>query len=129
VGLKAVAKRFEVVADLKVIIDFTVENDHAVAIFGKNWLIPGRQVNNLETGCTERAGSRLKHSLLIRSAMNEGIRCTPYALLIRAPVLRCESNDAAQVSTPLPGTPLWKSRDAEWFDDWTRCRIVGAGNP
>jgi hypothetical protein len=111
--MKAAAERFELVADLKVIINFAVENDHGVAIFGKNWLIPGRQVNNLEAGRTNRARSRLKHSLLIRSAMNEGIRCTPDALLIRAPVLRCESNDAAQVSTPLPGTSLWKPRHAE----------------
>ena len=67
VGLKAAAERFEFAADLKVIIDFTVENDHGVAIFGKNRLIARRQVNNLEAGCTERAGSRSKHSLLIRS--------------------------------------------------------------
>jgi hypothetical protein len=121
VGLKAAAERFELAADLKVIVDFTVENNNGVAIFRKNRLIARRQVNNLEAGRTERADSRSKHSLLIRSAMNEGVRCVPYTLLIRVPVLRCESNNAAQVSMPLSGKPLSKSRHAaEWFDSWTR---------
>jgi hypothetical protein len=61
--------------------------------------------------------------------MNKGIRCVLYALLISVPVLRCESNNAAQVSMPLLGTPLWKSRHAEWFDDWTRNRQLGFENP
>jgi hypothetical protein len=49
--------------------------------------------------------------------MNKGTRCVLYALLISVPVLRCESNNAAQLSMPLLRKPLWKSRHAEWFDD------------
>jgi hypothetical protein len=127
-GLKAAAERFEFAADLKVIIDFTVENNHGVAVFRKNRLIAGRQINNLEAGRAERTGSRSKHSLLIRSAMNEGICCGPYALLIRMPVLRCESNNAAQMPRPLPGTPL-KSGHAEWFGGRTGNRLVRFENP
>jgi hypothetical protein len=41
-GLKTVAQRFELAADLKVIINFTIENDHRIAVFRKNWLIAGR---------------------------------------------------------------------------------------
>jgi hypothetical protein len=84
-----------------VIINFAIENDHGVAIFGKDRLIAGRQINNLEASCTKGACSRSKYSLLVWSAMNQSIRCFPYTLLIRVPVLGCESNNAAHVSMPL----------------------------
>src|SRR6202044_936088 len=45
VALKAAAERFEFAADLKVVIDFSVENDDRVVIFGKNWLITRCQIN------------------------------------------------------------------------------------
>jgi hypothetical protein len=113
VGLKEVPEQFELPADLKVIIDFAIEDNYGVAILGKNGLIPGREIDNLETGCTERAGSRLKHSLLVRAAMNKGIRRAPYALLIRAPGSSCESNNAAQVSMPSSMHIAVKRRHAE----------------
>jgi len=125
VSLKAVTEGFEFAADLKMVINFAVEDDYGVAIFGKNRLIPGCQVNNLEARSTERAGSRLKYTLLIWSAMNKGICRIPYALWIWAPIFGCESNNATQVFMPLLGTPLWKPRHAEY---WTR-RTVCVENP
>jgi hypothetical protein len=125
VGLKAAAECFELAAYFKVIVDFAVEDDYGVAILGKYGLIAGCQVDNLEAGRTERAGSRLQYTLLIWAAMNEGIRRRLDSVLVRVPVFRREPNNAAQMSMPLPHMPLWKPRHAEY---WTRRKTVCADN-
>jgi hypothetical protein len=61
--------------------------------------------------------------------MDKGIRRVLYALLISVPVFRCESNNAAQVSMPLPGMPFWSYRHADWLMSWTRSRQLGFENP
>ena len=83
------------------IVNFAVEHNHRFAIFRKNGLIAGGEVNNLQTGCSERAGPRSIDSLLIWSAMEKGIRRTLDSFMLRSPGFCCESNDAAQAILPL----------------------------
>jgi hypothetical protein len=81
-----------------VVVNFTIENDHRLAIFRKDGLITGDQVNNLQTGCSQGADLGSKNPLLIRPTMEKRLRRILDALMIRRPVFGRESNDAAQVS-------------------------------
>lgn len=83
------------------VVNFAVEYNHGFAIFRKNRLIAGGEVNNLQTGCSERAGPRSIDSLLIWSAVEKGIRRTLDSLMLRSPGFCCESSNAAQAILPL----------------------------
>ena len=71
-GPEAVAERFERLTDLEMIVDFAIEDDGGIAIIGNDGLIAGREVNNLEAGCAQRAVRRAKDSTLVGSAMMQG---------------------------------------------------------
>src|SRR5271168_1569256 len=50
VSLKTVAEQLKLAADLKVVVNFTIEDDDRVAIFGKNRLIAACQIDDFKTG-------------------------------------------------------------------------------
>ena len=95
------AARFESLANFEVVIDFAVEDDDGVAILGVDWLIAAGQIDDLETRCTEIAVARLVNTLLIGSAMKQRRSRLPNALRFGKPTLRCESDYAAQMPSPI----------------------------
>jgi hypothetical protein len=94
--LEAVTARLECLANFEVVINLSVEDDRGVAILRVDRLIAPRQVDDLETCCTERAALRLVKTLLIRSAMQQGVGRLPDALRTGRPRFSCESDYAAQ---------------------------------
>ena len=79
----------------EVVVDLAVEDDDGVAVVGANGLVAGFQVEDLQAGCAQRAGSRFVDALLVRTAMDQGRRgrCDP--LRTRQSVLMCETNYSA----------------------------------
>jgi hypothetical protein len=53
VGGKAVTHRFEFAAELPVIVDFAVKNEHRSAVFGGNRLIAAVKIDDLEAHGSE----------------------------------------------------------------------------
>ena len=53
------------------IVDFAIENDCRVAVFGGERLISQHEVDNLQPRCSDRDSMRFKNTLLVRSAMDE----------------------------------------------------------
>ena len=92
------------------VVDFAVEDDDGIAIVRKDGLIAGREVNNLEPGCAQRAIGRAKDSLLIRSAMKQGTGGLANALWAGIPRFGRISDYAAHVIST-PGDCLPSSAD------------------
>jgi len=87
VRIKAVATLFQFGSQLEVVVNLSVENDSAVAIFREDGLVAVIQVDDFEARGTQREKAGLKDALLIGAAMNE--RCGGLADTFRgrAPVL------------------------------------------
>ena len=80
------------------VVNLAIEDDHRLAIFGKDGLIAGGQINDLQTGRSKGAQPGSENPLLIRSTMEKRLRRILDALVIRRTILCRESNDAAQVT-------------------------------
>lgn len=94
--LEAMTARLECLTNFEVVINLSVEDDRGVAILRGDRLIAPGQVDDLETRCTEAAAFRLVKTLLIRSAMQQGVGRLPDALRTGRPRFSCESDYAAQ---------------------------------
>jgi hypothetical protein len=69
-----VAARFQEGADFQVVINFAVEDDHGVAVFGNDRLIAGGEVQNFQASSAKRDAIGLEDTLLIRATVNYGLR-------------------------------------------------------
>src|SRR5271157_1371835 len=95
------AELFQFGAQFRVVVDFAVEHDGYIAIFGQNGLVARAEVYNLEPRRAHRAEAGLEHTLLVRSTMNQCGGGAPNAIGIRYPTFVGEANDSTQVRAPL----------------------------
>jgi len=95
------AKFLEFVSQFLMVVDFAVEHDSYIGIFGQNRLVAETEVYNLEPRRAYRAESRLKNTLLVRSTMNQCGDSAPNAIRIRHPTLVSEANNSTQLTVPL----------------------------
>ena len=77
------------------VIDFTVVDDDGVAVGTLEGLASAVQVDDLEAHGSERNGMGLESSVLIRAAVEDGVRCAADHLGVEAVMLVSESSDAA----------------------------------
>src|SRR5208282_3791189 len=91
VRVKAMAETFQFAAQFRVVVDFAVEHDGYIAIFGQNGLVARAEVYDLEPRRTHRAEAGLEHTLLVRSTMNQRGRRAPDATGIRRPTFVSET--------------------------------------
>lgn len=80
------------------IVDFAIENDSEVAIFGGERLVARLEINNFQARCSQRHGMRFEDTLLIRSAMDQRFRGISNATGIRNPVFVCKADNSAQLA-------------------------------
>ena len=72
-GVKTMAERFEFAAHFEVVINFAIEDDYRVAVFGLNRLISPGEIDDFEPSGAKIAGWCVD-PWLIRTAMNQRIR-------------------------------------------------------
>jgi hypothetical protein len=70
VGIKAVAAAFELLAKLRKVIDFSVEDDPQAAVFVVNRLPPAGKVDDAQTPHTQPYGTFRVNALVIRTTVN-----------------------------------------------------------
>ena len=92
VGVEAVARFFQLGAEFQVVVDFAVEDDGRIAVVRLKRLVAGFQIENLEPGGSQRAGSGFVDTLLVRSAMDQCRRSFGNPLWARQSALMCETN-------------------------------------
>src|ERR1700756_428575 len=97
---EAMAESLEFPADFKVIVDFAVKDNAAVAISGMDRLVPGGQVDDFLKGCNERKEAGREDSLLVRAAMEERVRGFTNAARRWRPVFIGEAGNSAQSAMP-----------------------------
>jgi hypothetical protein len=97
-GVESMATALQLGPQFLVIVDFAVENDGSVAVFGGDGLASRLEVNNLQARCTHRYDMRFEDTLLIRSAMDQRFRGVSNATGIRNPVLMRKAGDSAQLA-------------------------------
>src|SRR6185437_16724082 len=68
-GFEVVTERFEFAAQLRVIIDFTVEGDCVVSVFGVHRLIAAGKIDNLQPDRSEGNVEGFVDALLVRASM------------------------------------------------------------
>jgi hypothetical protein len=88
------------------IVDFAIEDDGRVAIFGGNGLVSRLEVNDLQAGCTHRDGMCFEDTLLVGSAVDQRCRRVSNATGIRNPVLMCKAGNPAQLAASPPAATL-----------------------
>jgi hypothetical protein len=80
-----------------VIVNLSVEDNPAVAVFRQDGLIAVIQIDDFQSCRAQREEVRMKYALLVGSAMNEGRGRLPDAFRWRAPVLSCKPGNSAQM--------------------------------
>ena len=73
-------ERFEFLANLGVVVDFAIEDDDGVAVFGAHGLIAAGEIDDLEPHRAHRDIRGFMRALLIRAAMIDALhRAAQYA--------------------------------------------------
>jgi hypothetical protein len=93
--MKPVAGFFQLGPDLKMIVNFAVEDDYGVTIFAANGLIAGLQVQDFEAGSAEGTNGGFVDTLLVGSAVDQGSRRGGNAFWPRGTAFMSESNYTA----------------------------------
>src|SRR5215472_13155183 len=87
-------------AQREVVVNLPVKDDSGVAIFGKDGLIAMVQVDDFQARRAQREQMRLKHALLVGTAVNQCGRGLPDSFRRRAPVFSGKPGDSAQLPAP-----------------------------
>jgi hypothetical protein len=95
------AKLLQFTSEFLVVVNFAIEYDGYIAVFGQNGLVAAVEVDDPQPRGAHGAEARLKDTLLVRSAMSQCGRGAGNASRIRHPTFVCESNDATQGRAPL----------------------------
>jgi len=95
-----VAEAFEFGAKFLVIVDFAVESNDRIRVITRDRLVAGLDINDFQSRRAERDDPGLEHSLLVRSAMNQGRSGPTNSIRIRNPMAVGKAHDAAQVTAP-----------------------------
>src|SRR6516225_6762874 len=94
------AEAFQFGAQRDVVVNLPVKDDSGVAIFGKDGLIAMVQVDDFQARRAQREQMRLKHALLVGTAVNQCGRGLPDSFRRRAPVFSGKPGDSAQLPAP-----------------------------
>src|SRR5215472_10286600 len=94
------AETFQFGAQREVVVNLPVKDDSTVAIFGKDGLIAMVQVDDFPARRAQREERRLKHALLVGTAVNQCGRGLPDSFRRRAPVFSGKPGDSAQLPAP-----------------------------
>ncbi len=90
-GDEMIAERDEFLADLLVIEDFPVVDDAAAAVFGKNRLSAGMQIDDAEPAMAEKDLGGREVTAVIRPAMTQRIGAgDPFALIHRPVIIQIQ---------------------------------------
>jgi len=95
------AQIFQFGAQFKVIVNFPVENNPCVPIFGENGLVALFEVDDLEAGSAEGKQIGLKDALLVGPAVKQRGGGLPDSFRRCAPVFSGKPGNPAQRSAPL----------------------------
>src|SRR5215472_1807873 len=87
---------FEFRAHCQVIVDFAVEDDPAVAIFGEDGLIAVVEIDDFEARGAQRKKARGENALVIRSTVDERCGSFSNAFGWRTPIFSGEAGNSAQ---------------------------------
>jgi hypothetical protein len=80
VRVEAMAEGFELFAELEVVIDLAIEDNDSVAIVRIDGLVAATEIDNFEASRTQATSDGLVHTLLVGTAVEEGVRCPRDAL-------------------------------------------------
>src|ERR1700751_2080773 len=94
------AEAFQFGAQSEVVVNLPVKDDSGVAIFGKDGLIAMVQVDDFQARRAQREEMRLKHAVLVGTAVNQCGRGLPDSFRRRAPVFSGKPCDSAQLPAP-----------------------------
>src|ERR1700677_3955188 len=98
-GKKLVAESFQLRAEFKVVIDFSIEHDDRVAIARSDRLIACSQIENLQASGAHTTQARGEDSLLVRSSMGQGRGSGADPVGIRSPALLGKAGNATQIGS------------------------------
>ena len=72
-GIEAVAAAFELPAQLRKVIDFTVENDPEALVFVVNGLLAARNVNDTESAHSQAGWAVRVDAFIVRTTVNDSL--------------------------------------------------------
>src|ERR1700745_172674 len=91
---------FQFGAQREVVVNLPVKDNSAVAIVSKDGLIAVVQVDDFQARRAQREEIRLKHALLVGTAVNQCSRGLPDSFRRRAPIFSGKPGDSAQLPAP-----------------------------
>jgi hypothetical protein len=68
-GVEVMPARLQLVPQLGVVVDLSVENDPDALVFVVDWLVAGREVDDRQPAHAQRDAVLHEHTLIIRTAM------------------------------------------------------------
>ena len=117
-GVETMAQRFKLPAQLGVIVDFAVEDQHGGAIVGGHGLLSAGEIDNLQADGAEGDIGRVIDVLLVGAAMNQGHGGAADAFGIDGAREVCESSYATHVtrtSAPRQARCGWRCGRDRWW--------------
>ena len=94
--VKAVAERFQLPPQLRMIVDFAIEDRDCIPIVAAQGLVAAAEVDNFETDCAERNIARLERALLVRPAMGQRCRDPPDDTTVNSPIPMSKARNSTQ---------------------------------
>jgi glycogen debranching enzyme len=88
-------------AHFEVIVDFSVEHDDRVAVFGRDGLIAVLQINDFQARGAHRAYLGLVNTKLVWSPVDQGRGGVPNAIRRWRPIFMSKTDNAAQIDQSL----------------------------
>src|SRR5690349_1857412 len=82
---------------VRVVVYFAVKDEDCVTVLALHGLVSAFEVDNSEANRPERDRLGLVEALLVRSAMCQGVGCTPDASCIHPTLVVCVTSYSAQI--------------------------------
>ncbi len=101
VRMKAMAQLVQFGAHFEVIVDFPIEHDDRVAVFGRDGLIAVLEIKDFQARGAQRAYLGFINTKLVWSAVDQGGGGIPNAIRRWRPIFMSESDNAAQIDQSL----------------------------
>jgi len=92
-----VAERDKLVAQFRIVVNFTVEDDGGIAVFTGDGLVSALNVDDAQTNCSQGNRIRTEGALLVRAPVNQAGNRTANPVVIRAKNLTRETSNSTHV--------------------------------
>jgi hypothetical protein len=99
--MKSITQFVQLGAHFEVVIDFPVEDDNRVAVFGRDGLIAVLQIKDFQARGAHRAYLGLVNTKLVGSAVDQGGGGIPNAIRRWRPIFMSKTDNAAQIDQSL----------------------------